>query len=794
MDRRPAIVALLALLIAAALPARAQFQPVVMKVKGVQQQAELASTTWPGASDHDLLVLLAGGTPANRRLAHHDLISVLPAPYAAPSAPTAFASAVGWLDGSVATSIADVAWVPGASYDLDVTWGENPAAWTQFAALFARQSQGLASIRLLPREQSVLLVTGGTRSIGVPSATPGELVAVDLSKGAAVTPLKRTWTVPAYGRAVNGDVSHDRIFPLRLSPGALQGGVEDVIVPFARGFFLLWHDSAPAAGASLASLAITSIDFGVASGDLTPYLPGTLATTLPWGSCLGAAGMDVDGDGVPDLVFSFGEDLKPSLGALLWIRNGGDPLAMRAQQPWGMLSGRSDLAAVTSVGTLRQLELDGGETALVVNDRLREKLVVVRGNGGSGFTTTELPLAGAELVDAIAVDVVGSPAKDLVALVDVTLYASEVWIYPDVGDLAPQLAWNPEPPSALPIGHDLTLSVLASDPDAPPLALRWIRPPAADVVDVSSVTLGGATLCDPATPIDVTVRAMDALGVYVTVQKTIALEVRPSLSIVGAAPPGRIVLVPGGTAARAEGEAWPACAAGAPTYTWGEVGLAGLVETARQPAGSAAAWREFTLPEGAYPEALAGTPALTLGASGAVTTGGTVSGTATLPLELDGAGLVSAEVGFDEAALAPGELGHVRVRLQSRIGVALPAVLARVRLAGLVFAGPLIVEGAEAAAGSGAGEVVIASLPAAGTEVEIVAPVRSVGGPGGASVELFSSGGVRLSPAAAPASGSTALPGCGCASGSGGEGLPIALALSLLGYMKPIRRVLARTR
>jgi uncharacterized protein (TIGR03382 family) len=757
---------------ATALPARSQFQPVAMKLPA-EWDPELARGRWPGSTattGFDLGVIQFAGTAPGLIFPYRDLLGAYPSPYAHPA--TVLAGAIGSFDGFPTVPTPDVAW--GANTGISVTWGADPTTYVAFPGIFSQWVTGMAPIRLLPRPQPVVIATA-PRS----DATALFLYGVDLlaSRVPPSPPTARSWNLPGgFSLPQDGYFNH-RILPLRLSPGAVAGDVDDAIVPLGQGFFLLWHNSTPPPDATLLDVDVTAAVFG-ASGGLALTKGGFLPPgAQPEASCLGAAALDVDGDGLRDVVFSYGNVMYPSIpGWLLWIKNRGTILeTVQNQKPWNpSLVGRADLWPLVDSGTLRQLDLDFGESAFAVADRTLEQIIVVRGDG-AGFTTLALPAPRVFVRDMVAMDVVGSSAKDLVVLVDLppNNFPSEVWIYPDVGDAAPRISWNPQPPATALLGVDLPLSVDASDPDTP-FTVTWVRPPVADVVGPTAVTVPGSELCNPTGVVDVTVRALDSLGVYQQVAAKVPLAMRPSLNLLGADPPGRLVLAPGGVTGRADGLAWPGCGS-SPTFTWGQTALTGMVQTSAGTSGSSA-WYEFAIPEAAYPEALSGAPALTLAASE-----GALSGIATLPLDLDARGLVEASATFDQAALAAGELGTARIRLASRIGVALPAVRAAVRLAGLAFAGPLQATGAPATTGAAAGELIIDPLPGMGGSVEIEVPVRSMGSPGSVSIELFSSGGFRVSPEAAPAAGRASLPGCGC----GHDGAP---ALAFLFFAAAWRR------
>jgi MYXO-CTERM domain-containing protein len=293
-------------------------------------------------------------------------------------------------------------------------------------------------------------------------------------------------------------------------------------------------------------------------------------------------------------------------------------------------------------------------------------------------------------------------------------------------------------------------------------------------------TAPGDLLCQATASLQVTARATGDRGVFAEAGAAVEVVTRPSLRLLGE-PPDRLALPPGGAAGTAESAAWPACLRSA-AFTWGQQQLPGLVEGPLVETATTSR-RAFTVPEGAYPDLLAGAPALTVSATDDLG----ATGQAVLPLRLDAEGLVEAAVTVDRSALARGEVTVATARLRSRLGVPLPSVRAAFRIAGLVVAGPVSAEGTTLSPGAAGGEAVVDLLPAAGGEVRLSVPLRGVGQPGEVAVELFSSGGHRLTPAAGAAAGPDRLPGCGCGAGGGPAGVALA-GLALLGLRAPRRR------
>jgi hypothetical protein len=771
------LVLALSVLVAAA-PAAAQFQPPPMRLPSAFKAQVLAGDQRVGGGAADLWIVdwsTQGATaPVFQRVyGGRDLLT--PRAVAPPFVQRTFQSSLGRFEPAPVGTPSDAAWAvdpppstPASGWQLAVAYGRAPDAPLLFDGLFEWYPQGIGSLRLLPREAGVILVPVLTGGGG--AGTLHLIDAEDGRTGGGVTQLIEA--VPGYYRDTGAEV--DLILPLRLSPSARAGGVDDAFIPFAHGWFMLWHRSVPG-GADLAALDLAGVSGG------TPGLASDPAWLPPGveagGTCHGAAAVDVDGDGDPDLVWSYGFDRLPDRqGALVWQENTGDPASLETP-PWRRLSGapggRPDLSAVQSPLTLRQLALPG-PPAFAVFDQVREAILVIRGDGAQGFTVRELPAPGIVPRELLVADVVGSPAPDLVVRAQrygATSASGEAWVYPDEGDRAPTIAFAPGPPARALRGQDLPLSVTAGDPDSP-FTISWmlgdrLSPP---VAAGPAFTVPGSLLCDVTAALQVTARALDDLGVYAEASASVPVVGEPTLALAGPSP-DLLVLAPGGATATAEATAWPACGRTA-AFTWNESGLPGLVEV-QLVSGPATSARTFALPEAGYPGALAGTPSLEVTAVDELG----ASGSATLPLELEATGLVEVAVQVDRAALAQGELAVATARLESRLSVALPGPTARVVVDRLALAGPIEVDGVAGAPGSAPAEVTLDALPPAGSAVTLRIPVRGGGLPGALAVEVRSSGGHLLTPAAAPEGASARLPGCGC--GAGGGGWPALLALVL---------------
>jgi MYXO-CTERM domain-containing protein len=759
---RTAALALAGALAAAALPARAQFQPRPMRVpKAYGATVEVAPLVSSPSSDV-LTAVVPGEAARNALFRARSFPASEPIPYAALGSAQAFtAGPLG--DGGAA----DLVWVDGFANEIGIAFGAAPGTLRTYPLAGRPDAPTLA--RLLSRPADVLALPVDTRAlVGDPSRY--ELVGADFDAAGDLLPVV-SWPAPA-GLVANTWV-RPRLVPVRISPTARSLGVDDLVLPMQDVAVVLWNRG----GSSLAPALMEAVALGDPANPAA-HLPASVTPPV-W--ILGAAALDVDGDGLADLVFAAVPKDGGGPGRLLWARNGGSPASLAA--PWQELVPGPAAGAIADPWLVRPLEL-GGAPAAAVWDRATEEIVVLTSGGaGAGLRAVRLPVPGVFVEDVFEADVVGTAAPDLVVACHdlATGLAQWILVFPDDGDPAPTIAWAPGSPAPATRGTDLPLAVEAADDG--PFRVEWVLG-AADAPPMGtgpSFVLPGADLCDPASPPTVLARAVDALGVYAEISASVDLATGgPSLRVAGAVPPGRIVLAPGGTPVDLEAEAWTGCG-GPVAFAWSSSGIAPLQDGG---VSSGATWSRWAvvLPEAAYPALLGGA-----GAVGVAATEGPYSGAATLALAPDGSGLVAADLGSDRATLAPGEEAVLTAVLRSRIGVPIPSARVVFALAGLEPAGPPAVRGASALeVGAGGADLVLDALPPADAEVAIDLPVRSNGGAAASAVEVRSAAGVPLS-ARAEASPAGA-PAPGCASG-GGDPAAVALLGAALAAARRRRRL-----
>ena len=618
----------------------------------------------------------------------------------------------------------------------------------------------LAVARLLGRTEGVVVLPTG---VGLGSGVPGTLRLWDL---AGASPDGATVSIPGL---VGRVTFHTEIWPLRLGDHALANGVDDLAIPGAGAVALAIQEAPVSAG-------VAGLDFDeVRAGDAVPQFQATwLPPGVSQGDVLGAAAVDFDLDGRPDLVFSLNVWTTPSLwtpGAVIGIHNTGVPTDFADATPgvWQDLTGTLGLQ---DPATLRPVDL-GTARGAAVWDRAADQIVLFYSDG-TALRTWRGPAQGLAIHEIVAGDVVGSPLPDLVALgFDWTTGQGYLLVFADLGDPPPALAWATGSPGVAQRGEDHPVTVTATDPQGP-VALEWWRGP--DPVPGATsptLTLPGDSLCDMA-PVDLRVRGTDTSGQFREITGTVTLVPgAPSVEAVGGGTP-TAVLAPGGTQVELEGSIWQACP-GAITYVGGGSGLPPGSTFTVDVSGPTALFT-LGLPETTYPALLAtpDPPRVTLSASQS----GIQSDTTDVPVELDATGLVDVVQGADVASLGEGQLAVITARIESRIGEALPAVRVTARLDGLAPAGAPVVQGAGTTSATDV-EVVLDALPPAGGPVLVQLPVRSGGQGGAAAFEVHAQGGWQLTPAAEPAAATVRLPGCGCGSG-GGEGVLGLVLLVLL--------------
>jgi MYXO-CTERM domain-containing protein len=787
----------LALALAAALgpaAARAQWRTEPMPVRLAAPGLDVLAGAFVTPGQDDLLVVDQTARTAQLRR-HHALLSTQasPFPLASMNLPRALRS--GTLRQNGTDGLADVAshygvYFPSAS-QIQVVFGSAPGTMdpyglpsdTSWRAPPDGDPYVASFVRLLPTSPpsqqlvlpyclddyscpSVFLMDFGTGAL--PAATTRKLDAVSFE------PLND---------------SKPEAFPVWVSTTARTGVVDDVAIG-VFGTVLLYAHRSPAAGSppTLAGLDLTD---PIAVGTTRPSnffasRPDWLPITVPrFSDVHGVATLDVDQDGIPDLVFTMSTNpnspLGSLLGSLVWVKGTGNPadFANPLLSPWHDLGAHKQLL-LPDPRTVRPLQVNG-QPAIAVWDRVLQEVLVVTSNVAAGsLDVWRAPAPGRFAKDIRLADLVGSPAQDLVVVMDQGTDPGVVLVYADLGLPAPELGWAPGSPGSPARGVPTDLGVLLEPGSPTSVTVEWIQgvPTNAPVgTGFSHVFPPDCSMPPP--PLQVVVRATDDTGQFDELFLTTSLAaLSPGVALRGSAPPGRLVLVPGGTTAVFDATAATSCAAA----TWGGSAwpASASVVDATGPT-----WmrRTVTLPEAAYPALLAD-PAFAV--SLATTDPGASPAVASLPIALDGSGLVEVTHASDRATLAEGELAVLRTRLRSRLSVPLPGVRVVDALRGIVATEPPSVTGAHAASVRADGaDLVLDALPPSSTEVTITLAVRGTGSPGESYVAARSSAGWPLTPEAQGQVGAVKAPGCGCAAGSA----PGWLALFLVALaLRPRRR------